>query len=101
MIVAMTKCDKPNIDTVTLLPFFPLTANNQNKVKLDLLANGVQLEDFGGDTQLVEVSAVKQTGLIELEESILALAETMEIKSNHHIKTEATVIESQVDKGLG
>ena len=73
----------------------------QSRVKKDLLQYGVQLEDFGGEIQAVQVSALKGTGLESLEEAILALAEISDVRADPGGQVEGVVIETKMDKGLG
>ena len=87
MIVAINKCDK-------------LEANPQ-KVRERLLEHEVIVEDMGGETQDVEVSALKRTGLDDLIEKIMLQAELMELKANPDRAAEGTVIEAKLDKGRG
>ncbi|MEZ5939406.1 MAG: translation initiation factor IF-2 [Hyphomonadaceae bacterium] len=74
---------------------------NPQKVLNDLLQYDVQVEAFGGDTQAIEVSAVKKTGLDNLTEAISVQAELMELKANPDRSADGVVIESQIDKGRG
>ncbi|MGE4409341.1 MAG: translation initiation factor IF-2 [Sphingobium sp.] len=87
MIVAINKCDKPDA--------------NPQKIRERLLEHEVIVEDMGGETQDVEVSALKKTGLDDLIEKILLQAELMELKANPDRAAEGTVIEAQLDKGRG
>ena len=87
IIVAINKCDKPEAD--------PL------KVKTELLNYEIISEDMGGETQVVEVSALTGDGLVELEEAITLQSEILELKSNPNRNAEGTVIESKVEKGRG
>jgi len=73
----------------------------QEKVKHGLLAEGVQLEEFGGDIPAVEVSGLTGQGLGQLTETISALAEMAELRSDASARTQGYVLESRVDKGLG
>ncbi len=56
---------------------------------------------MGGETQDVEVSALKKTGLDKLEEAILLQAEILDLKANPRRTAEGTVIESRLDRGRG
>jgi translation initiation factor IF-2 len=87
MLVALTKTDLPN--------------SNLDKVKAQLQDKGVQAEDWGGDTVMVPVSAVKGTGISELLEMILLEAELLELKASHRVPARATVIEAQIEQGRG
>ena len=70
-------------------------------MKQDLLQHGVQLEEFGGEVQVVQVSALKGMGLDMLEEAIVALAELSDLRADPKGQMEGVVIEAKVDKGLG
>ncbi|ORY06447.1 initiation factor 2 [Basidiobolus meristosporus CBS 931.73] len=87
MIVAINKCDKPNINT--------------QKIKEELLRYNVQLEEFGGDTQAVPISGLTGMGLTELEENISTLAEVLDLRAEVDGTSEGVILESQVEKGLG
>jgi len=87
MIVAINKIDKGDA--------------NPNRVKTELLQHEVQVEDMGGETQSVEVSATKGTGLNKLEEAILLQAEILDLKANPDRSAEGAVIEAKLDKGRG
>ena len=71
------------------------------RVKQELLKEQVQLEEYGGEVQGVEVSALKGEGLAELEEALLALAEVSKIKAKYDSQAEVVILETRVDKGLG
>lgn len=87
MIVAVNKCDKPD--------------SNPDKVLQELLQHEVFVESMGGDTQSINVSATKKTGLDELTEAISLQAELLELKANPKRSADGVVIEAQVDKGRG
>ena len=87
LIVAVNKIDKPGA--------------NPNRVKTDLLQHEVVVEDMGGDTQVVEVSATKKLGLDKLEEAILLQAEILDLKANADRPGDGAVIEAKLDKGRG
>jgi translation initiation factor IF-2 len=87
LIVAINKMDKPGSDPT--------------RVRQELLSYEVVVEDLGGETQDVEVSALKKTGLDKLTEAILLQAEILDLKANPHRTAEGTVIESRLDRGRG
>jgi len=86
-VVAINKMDKPDA--------------NPERVKQQLTEHGLVPEEWGGDTICVPVSATKKTGLEELLEMILLVAEMNELKANPKRYARGTVIESQLDKGRG
>ena len=87
MIVAINKCDKPEA--------------NPQKVRERLLEHEVIVEDMGGETQDVEVSALKKQGLDTLIDKILLQSELLELVANPDRAAEGNVIEAQLDKGRG
>lgn len=87
IIIAVNKMDKP-------------TANPEF-VKTELMNLGVIAEEYGGETVFVEVSALKGTGVDELLENVLVLAELQELKANPNRLALGTVIEARLDKGRG
>jgi len=87
MIVAVNKIDKGDA--------------NPTRVKTELLQHEVQVEDMGGEVQVVEVSATKGIGLDKLEEAILLQAEVLDLKANPDRAAEGAVVEAKLDKGRG
>ncbi|MCK5017633.1 MAG: translation initiation factor IF-2, partial [Candidatus Peribacteraceae bacterium] len=87
ILVAINKIDKPNADA--------------EKVKGDLSGYGLQPEDWGGKTPVVECSAVTKKGIDTLLEHILLIAELAELKANPNRNAIATVIESHLDTSHG
>ena len=87
IIVAVNKCDKPEADPT--------------KVKTELLSYEIIPEDMGGDTQVVNVSAITGDGINELIEAIILQSEILELKANANRNAEGIVIESKVEKGRG
>ncbi|EMR08793.1 translation initiation factor IF-2 [Pneumocystis murina B123] len=74
---------------------------NIQDLKLDLLKNGVELEEFGGDTQVVLISAITGQGIKDLECAISSLVEILDIKSKIEGNVEGVIIESSVKKTKG
>jgi len=87
MIVAINKID--------------LDSANPQRVRERLLEHEVIVEEMGGETQDVEVSALKKLGLDTLIEKIQLQAELLELKANPDREAEGTVIEAKLDKGRG
>ncbi|WP_332237424.1 translation initiation factor IF-2 [Sporolactobacillus sp. KGMB 08714] len=87
IIVAVNKIDKPNA--------------NPDHVMQELSEQGLVPEDWGGDTIFVKISAKKGTGIDDLLEMILLVAEMEECKANPEKMARGAVIEAQLDKGKG
>ena len=87
IIVAINKVDKSDADPM--------------RVKTELLQHEIQVEDLGGETIAVEVSAKKHTGLDKLEEYILLQAEVLDLKANPLRSAEGAIIEAKLDRGRG
>ncbi len=87
ILVAINKIDKANADP--------------DRVKRELAERGLNPEEWGGDTTMVEVSAKDKTGLDELLELILLQAELMELKANPDKKARGRVVEARLDRGKG
>jgi translation initiation factor IF-2 len=87
IIVAVNKMDKPDA--------------NPDRVKQELTQYGLVSEDWGGDTVLAHISALRNEGLDELLEMVLLVADMQEIKANPTGRPRGTVIEAKLDKGRG
>jgi translation initiation factor IF-2 len=70
-------------------------------VKTELLQHEIQVEDLGGETIAVEVSAKKGTGLDRLTDMILLQAELLDLKANPDRSAEGAIIEAKLDRGRG
>jgi translation initiation factor IF-2 len=79
-----------------------VTDANIDRVKTELAAEGLQPEDWGGDTQFAEVSAKQQTGLEELLEKTLLVADAeLDLRANPHAEASGPIVESRLDVGRG
>ena len=87
IVVAINKIDKSSAD--------PL------RVKNELLAEQVVAEDFGGDVQMVEISAKTGQGIDDLLDAISLQAEVLELRAVAEGRASGVVIESSLDKGRG
>src|SRR5881275_2789452 len=88
MVVAVNKIDLPDA--------------NPDRVLADLSADGLQPEEWGGATQVARVSAKQQTGLDDLLERILLVADAeLVLKANAETEATGPIIESRLDVGRG
>jgi translation initiation factor IF-2 len=87
LVVAINKIDKPDA--------------NPDRVKQELVAEGVVPEEYGGDSPFIHVSAKAGTGIDELLENVLLQAEVLELKAPKEAAAKGLVIEARLDKGKG
>ena len=87
LVVAVNKCDKESADP--------------DRVKNELSAKDVIPEDWGGDTQFINVSAHTGDGIDELLEAVSLQAELKELTAVSDAAAKGVVVESRVDKGRG
>ena len=87
IIVAINKMDKPGA--------------NPEGIKQELTKYDLVPEEWGGDVMCVPVSAVKKTGIDDLLESILVIADVKEYKANPDRRARGIIIESRLDRGRG
>ena len=87
IIVAINKMDKPG--------------SNPDRVKQELMDNGVLVEEWGGEVISVPVSAKKGEGITDLLEMILLQADVLELRANPDRLASGTVIEARLDKAKG
>ncbi len=87
MVVAVNKIDKEGADP--------------NRVRSEMTTLGLQPVEWGGDTDFVNVSARTKEGLDGLLDTIVALAELLELRANPDAPASGTVIESKLDPGRG
>ncbi len=78
-----------------------LPAANPDRVKQELTEHGLVVEEWGGDTIAVEVSALQGEGIDELLDMILLVAEMEDLKADPERPARGTVIEAQLDRGRG
>ncbi|MBP2662272.1 MAG: lepA 1 [Firmicutes bacterium] len=87
IIVAINKMDRPGA--------------NPDRVKQQLAEYQLIPEDWGGDTIMVPVSAHQKTGINDILEMILLVAEMLDLKANPNRLAYGTIIEAKLDKGRG
>jgi translation initiation factor IF-2 len=87
MVFALNKCDR--------------STSNPDKIKEELSALNILVEDWGGKYQCQEISAKDGTGIDELLEKVLLESELLELKADPDTNAKGTVIEASLDKGRG
>jgi translation initiation factor IF-2 len=74
---------------------------NPDKVRTELSERGISPEEWGGETLMVEVSALKKLGIDKLLETILLQTEMLDLRANPNRGAVGTIIESKIDTGRG
>lgn len=87
IVFAINKIDKPGA--------------NPEKIKEELAAMNLLVEDWGGKYQCQEISAKQGIGVNDLLDKVLLEADMLELKANPNRRATGTVIESSLDKGRG
>ena len=87
IVVAINKCDLPEA--------------NPSMIKAELTKYEVISEDLGGDTPVVEVSAIKGDGVDDLLETLALVAEIEELKANFNTNASGYIVESRMEVGRG
>ena len=87
IVFAINKIDKPGA--------------NPDKIREQLSAMNILVEEWGGKYQSQEISAKKGINIEELLEKVLLEAEVLELKANPNKRAHGTVVESLLDKGKG
>jgi len=87
LVVAVNKIDKPGA--------------NPDRVRQELITEGVVPEEFGGDVPFVQVSAKTGQGIDDLLEQVLLQAEVLELTAPKDVPAKGLIIEARLDKGKG
>jgi translation initiation factor IF-2 len=87
IVIALNKIDKPDA--------------NPDRVKTELTEAGIVIEEYGGDTPLVPVSARSREGLDDLVDMVLLVADLQELKANPKRSAIGTIVEARMDKARG
>src|SRR5437588_10922836 len=96
-IEAISHAKNDRVPIVAAINKIYLPSANVQKVKQDLLAHGVVLEEFGGTTLATPISAKAGTNVQELLDQILLQAELLDLKANPDRKAQGTVLEATLD----
>jgi len=87
LVVAVNKCDKPDIDS--------------NRIRQELTQFELVPEEWGGETMMVDISALNGTGVDSLLESLALQSEILELRANPKKDAYGSVVEARVDRGRG
>jgi translation initiation factor IF-2 len=87
IIIALNKMDKPDA--------------NPERVKTELTEAGIVVEEYGGDTPLVPVSAKSRMGLDDLVDMVLLVADLQDLKANPKRAAIGTIVEARMDRNRG
>ncbi|WP_323004148.1 translation initiation factor IF-2 [Denitromonas sp.] len=87
LVVAVNKIDKPEA--------------NPERVKQELVSEGVVPEEYGGEAMFVSVSAKTGQGIDDLLEAILLQAEVLELNAQYDAPAKGLIVEARLDKGRG
>ena len=87
IVVAINKIDRPNADL--------------DKVKRQLAERNIVIEEWGGDTIVVPVSAKEGTGLADLLEALLVVAEVADLKAEQDVDAAGVIVEAQLHQTKG
>jgi translation initiation factor IF-2 len=87
IVVALNKCDKPGA--------------NPKRVREELAKEGLIPEEWGGETAMLEVSALTGMNVDELLERVFLESEVLELKAHAKGPASGLVLEAEVEKGLG
>ncbi|CAG7927799.1 unnamed protein product [Penicillium olsonii] len=93
-IEAIKHANSANVPVIVAISKIDKEGKNPDKVKSDLSAHGVHVEDFGGDVQAIGVSGKTGVGMVELEDAIIALSEMLDHRADTACNVEGWVIEA-------
>lgn len=100
-IEALNHAKAAKVQIIVAITKIDASGANVDRVKGQLQEKGLSPEDWGGDTIVVPVSALKNQGVDSLLENILLVAEISELKGKASGPARATVIEAQIEQGRG
>jgi translation initiation factor IF-2 len=98
---AIAHAKAANVPLIVAINKIDMGGADPMRVKTELLQYEIQVEDLGGSTIAVEISAKKGTGLERLQEMIVLQAELLELKANPSRSAEGAIIEAKLDRGRG
>ncbi len=98
---AIAHAKAANVPIIVAINKIDMGGADPMRVKTELLQHEIQVEDLGGETIAVEVSAKKKINLDKLSEMILLQAEVLDLKANPNRSAEGAIIEAKLDRGRG
>ena len=100
-IEAINHAKDANIPIIVAINKIDKEGANVERVKTALVEQGLQPEEWGGDTIMTPISALTGEGIDKLLDMILLTAEMLELKANSSRPAVATIIEANLDPNLG
>ncbi len=100
-IEAIRHAKAANVPIIVAINKIDLPSANPSRVRQELLQHDIQVEEMGGDTLSVEISAKTRKNLDKLLETVLLQAEILDLKANPDRPAEGAVIEAKLEKGRG
>ncbi len=100
-IEAIDHAKEAEVPIVVALNKIDLKGANPDKVRTELSEKNVVPEEWGGDTLMVEVSALQKKGIDNLLETIVLQADMLDLRASPERRANGTVIESKIDPGRG
>ena len=98
---AIAHCQAANVPMVFAINKIDKPGANADRVREELSAMNLLVEEWGGKYQCQEISAKKGQGVNDLLEKVLLEAEMLDLKANPNRKATGSIIESSLDKGRG
>lgn len=98
---AINHAKEAGVPIVVAINKIDVTGANPERVKQELTEHDLLVEEWGGDTIAVPVSALHNEGIDTLLEMVLLVAEMQELKANPNRLAKGTIIEAELDKGRG
>ncbi len=98
---ALKFIQKANVPIVVAINKMDAKGANVQRVKQHMQQRGITSEDWGGEIQAIEVSALKGEHIDKLLDAVLLQAEMMELKANPKRPAEGIIVETQMEQGLG
>ena len=98
---AIQHAQAAEVPIVVAINKIDLEGANPDQIKNELASRGLSPEEWGGDTQYVQVSAMTGEGIEDLLEAILLRAEVLELSAVKDVPARGAVVESRLDRGRG